>query len=746
MTSKLWWTKMIDPADERERRTGTNGEPTEAPVEESFNSMSPWRNFVRAWEMRNHERLKTESWNEVTYIEPHPADMTELTQGAAMTPTVMLEGHWDTWAYGDLMVPESLLAMLTKDNEGHDSMPDDKKERKWHHVIKPLLNFSGLQDDTSLFVNHKLVHYLAHQKDCDQVIRQWEEYARIGSLYDGQFGITIPGRMEQYNRPARHDCKDYTCGVEAALARNLTFQLQGAIDIISTWADHTSYMEASMERLEIWNRPRKTDDIEMSSTNVGRTPFTFVRPASPTRKNEELSDSQESETNARKWKTYFRYWIRRQAQVRLMFRRTSSGEVLASRGGRSEGQATPLPSDVLDLQEEMLDKNEASPVDVLDQGEDEELVLSPTKELKVMREEDEIRFWRQMWRECDLGLLLNIEPSTTGDLFFDRKMKAIVIAKEGEYRMFDSYLIQRFPLNDQQRGVRGSGHYDPCTQLWSENLIGTLALSPQRELAWVIMRRMILNTPSPRQVEEYRMNEAMTGHDVANKTSDFYLQCNGNERDIRGIAVYDPRPSIHSQSFHDHLHDVLDNKKPSVADLQYRLVALSNNNLFQEQVVQWWHAIGEIILPKLIEKRVVDQNLSTLSLLCQGTSYMKDISHLGAIGQYGDDGSAFEEGMEQIHLTDFGNRLYASVILPDFTDMSITFTEEHKGDVLETLMGLNFLEKEHRLTCQDMGITAIDDAQEALLKVECYTFRKGLEWAMSYFHDCSVITAIVAMS
>eukprot|EP00971_Amphidinium_carterae_P090861 1798464-Amphidinium_carterae.3 len=333
-------------------------------------------------------------------------------------------------------------------------------------------------------------------------------------------------------------------------------------------------------------------------------------------------------------------------------------------------------------------------------------------------------------------------------------MKAIMLAKEGEYRMFGSYLIQCFPLNTQQRQVRGSGHYDPSTQLLSKNLIGTLALSPQRELTWVTMRTIIGKTPYPRRAEENRTGERLTYHEVDSKTSEFYLQYNGNEMDIRGNPLYHPRPSVHNQSFHEHLHKVLDNK-PGVGDLQYRLVALYNSDMFNEQVVQRWHAIGEIILPRLIDRKVVDQNLSTLSLLCQfmyrvmGTSYMKDISHLGAIGQYGDDGSAFEEGLEQIHVTDFGNRLYASVIrdgsLPDFTELSAKFTEEHKGDVLETRMGLNFLEKEHRLTCEDMGITAIHNAQETLLRVEWFTCRKGLEWSMAYFHDHSIITAIIGM-
>eukprot|EP00971_Amphidinium_carterae_P328560 6460508-Amphidinium_carterae.1 len=64
------------------------------------------------------------------------------------------------------------------------------------------------------------------------------------------------------------------------------------------------------------------------------------------------------------------------------------------------------------------------------------------------------------------------------------------------------------------------------------------------------------------------------------------------------------------------------------------------------------------------------------------TLYMKDISHVGAMGQYGDDGSAYEEGFEQIHASDFGNQLYAEVIrdgsLPNYTAITPGFTEEEK--------------------------------------------------------------------
>eukprot|EP00971_Amphidinium_carterae_P232206 4607918-Amphidinium_carterae.3 len=66
MTSKLWWIKMIKPTKGREQEAGTSGVLAEAPAEEpSFKNTSRWRNLVRAWEMRNHEKLKHSSWNEV---------------------------------------------------------------------------------------------------------------------------------------------------------------------------------------------------------------------------------------------------------------------------------------------------------------------------------------------------------------------------------------------------------------------------------------------------------------------------------------------------------------------------------------------------------------------------------------------------------------------------------------------------------------------------------------------------------
>eukprot|EP00971_Amphidinium_carterae_P188965 3751272-Amphidinium_carterae.1 len=182
----------------------------------------------------------------------------------------------------------------------------------------------------------------------------------------------------------------------------------------------------------------------------------------------------------------------------------------------------------------------------------------------------------------------------------------------------------------------------------------------------------------------------MAYEDVASKLPNFPLQYHGDERDNRGVPVPESRARAanRDQKLQDHLAAILKNKKLSVVELQYRLVSLSNDAIFHKQVVQWWHAIGKIILPKLIERKAIAQRLHAFPQLLtflykvMTTVYMKDISHVGAMGQYGDDGSAFEEGSEQIHVTDFGNQLYAQVIkdgsLPNYTAITPGFTEEDK--------------------------------------------------------------------
>eukprot|EP00971_Amphidinium_carterae_P168254 3333696-Amphidinium_carterae.1 len=138
----------------------------------------------------------------------------------------------------------------------------------------------------------------------------------------------------------------------------------------------------------------------MVSSYVARTPFSFVKSASTTRKNDELTDSQESESKRRKVEELVSLLdTAPDSGQKDVTMGTSSGEVLYLRGGKDGEQRAPHPSEVLALQEETLDRTGSSPVDVLDQGEEDELVLSTTKELKVMKEEDEIQFWKQMWKE-----------------------------------------------------------------------------------------------------------------------------------------------------------------------------------------------------------------------------------------------------------------------------------------------------------------------------------------------------------
>eukprot|EP00971_Amphidinium_carterae_P182870 3629046-Amphidinium_carterae.1 len=37
------------------------------------------------------------------------------------------------------------MSMLARDNDCHDMMTEEKKNRKWYHVIKPLLDSLGFK-------------------------------------------------------------------------------------------------------------------------------------------------------------------------------------------------------------------------------------------------------------------------------------------------------------------------------------------------------------------------------------------------------------------------------------------------------------------------------------------------------------------------------------------------------------------------------------------------------------------------
>eukprot|EP00971_Amphidinium_carterae_P207274 4112253-Amphidinium_carterae.1 len=112
--------------------------------------------------------------------------------------------------------------------------------------------------DPSLFVNHEVVHYIAHQQDITQALNQWEEYALKGEHYIVETMMCVPGRLEQFNQPAKYNVSDSTGGVDTALARCQSFLLQDPIDVVEDWTLFQAFVEDSVERLAIWNRPRKT--------------------------------------------------------------------------------------------------------------------------------------------------------------------------------------------------------------------------------------------------------------------------------------------------------------------------------------------------------------------------------------------------------------------------------------------------------------------------------------------------------
>eukprot|EP00971_Amphidinium_carterae_P010338 204244-Amphidinium_carterae.1 len=281
--------------------------------------------------------------------------------------------------------------------------------------------------------------------------------------------------------------------------------------------------------------------------------------------------------------------------------------------------------------------------------------------------------------------------------------------------------------------------YDPTIQLTTKNLIGTLALDPKREVAWMTIRRRIINTSSAWEtaIEE---GANMDANYIMGQLSNFQLQTKYKRTEVE----YRPISEV--------LRPVLENEGCTLDILCHRVTSLGPQ--FVEEVVMWMHVIGRIILPYLrnIREAWETTNLeSVFRLLYQsmGTEYMKDLSHIGAMAQYGDEVNSEEMGVEPIHTSDFGNKLYAAVIteghLPEYDDWTVTFSEEHKGDVIESIMGLNFLEKEERLDCSSLGITQLEDAAETMIKTEWWAFMKGLTWSLEVLQDAPVLSAICAV-
>eukprot|EP00971_Amphidinium_carterae_P124062 2457514-Amphidinium_carterae.1 len=215
----------------------------------------------------------------------------------------------------------------------------------------------------------------------------------------------------------------------------------------------------------------------------------------------------------------------------------SSSDVLCQRGGKPEGQEASLSSDVLCLREGAPMPTDEIPTDMLGPEGDSDIELSPTEELRVMEDEEELQFWRQIWSLREEPMEFNLETGRPGDEFFDRKNKALRALKKGKYRLFDAYVLPCYPLNVEHRRVRNGLCYNPQAILNSSSLVGKLTLCPKREVAWLTTRTKILNTLEPRKMAEWERREHLEHEGIAGKLSDFGLQTSGQLRDWRGYDV-----------------------------------------------------------------------------------------------------------------------------------------------------------------------------------------------------------------
>eukprot|EP00971_Amphidinium_carterae_P301154 5983323-Amphidinium_carterae.4 len=135
-----------------------------------------------------------------------------------------------------------------------------------------------------------------------------------------------------------------------------------------------------------------------------------------------------------------------------------------------------------------------------------------------MGEEEELWFWRQMWKEADHGLAFSTAPGTG------------------------------------------------CS------------------MPMCFCAILLILTPDPRWLAESRLRHNLSMHELAEKMSDFELQFNGVERDVRGYTVDHGRSAIKDQSLQDLVYKVMSRQGPTVADIQYRVTASHTGEDFNEQV------------------------------------------------------------------------------------------------------------------------------------------------------------------
>eukprot|EP00971_Amphidinium_carterae_P186623 3704449-Amphidinium_carterae.1 len=155
--------------------------------------------------------------------------------------------------------------------------------------------------------------------------------------------------------------------------------------------------------------------------------------------------------------------------------------------------------------------------------------------MRVMGDDEQLQFWRQIWNQRTLPMEYDVEQAGTS--FYDLKSKAWAALKRDQYRMFEAYIIPCYPLNAEHRSWRKGRHYNPHEVLKSPNLVGFMALCPKRELAWATSRQKTLSTPGPLvKLLKYMGNTFGEAALIAHMPN-FFLQTSGSLRDVRGYTI-----------------------------------------------------------------------------------------------------------------------------------------------------------------------------------------------------------------
>eukprot|EP00971_Amphidinium_carterae_P167120 3311573-Amphidinium_carterae.1 len=151
--------------------------------------------------------------------------------------------------------------------------------------------------DASVFINHDVFNLVAQLPNCDGRLQFWQNRIERHLIFN--LGVNIPSRVASRKLVEGAPNNDNR-GVQKALLRYQTLDLHGILTTVPNWDKYETYMDRSMEELQVWRRPTNQQGVDMTSTFLGRTPLTFVRSASPTRKKEEEASQQEEATKRRK--------------------------------------------------------------------------------------------------------------------------------------------------------------------------------------------------------------------------------------------------------------------------------------------------------------------------------------------------------------------------------------------------------------------------------------------------------------